>query len=165
MGLGSASAAVKENEARRLPRRPALQVAAAGPAPASPEGPLGDPDLAGDAEFSGALLGVLRDQRWENAAALGERARGAGADATVCDFLEDDVREATEALADIEAYFQESLEALARPTPAVLLERAADAGVLDRVDDLYVVLSNLRRRMVQVAAGVRRGPRFELTPP
>lgn len=79
-----------------------------------------------------------------------------GVDPVVCDFVEDDLREATEALSDIEAFFQESVEALLKPTASVLYDRAADASVFERLDHLYETLHNLRRRMVQVSARVRR---------
>lgn len=154
MIAGVALVAVQDNEtarARRLPRR-------------LPQLPVAEPAPVGeDAEFTGALLGVLRDQRWETAAALCERLRLRGVDRTVCDFLEDDLRQATETLADVEAFFQETMEALERPAAGPLTERASDASVLDRMDDLYQVLANLRRRMVQVAAGVRRS--HHLPPP
>lgn len=121
-----------------------------------PRRPAAPPPRDEDSEFAAALLGVLRDERWDRAESIGERLKARGIDPTVVDFVEDDLREATEALADIEAFFQESLEALSRPASSVLEERSADASVLERVDHLHLVLSGLRRRLVQVAAGVRR---------
>jgi len=121
-----------------------------------PRRPAASPRRDEDSEFAAALLGVLRDGRWDEAEAISRRLKARGVDPTVVGFVEDDLREATEALADIEVFFQESIEALLRPFSPVLEERAADASVLERVDHLHLVLSGLRRRLVQVAAGVRR---------
>ncbi len=138
-----------EAPVRPAPRRPAAQAPETVLAPPPPR-----PDE--DTEFAAALLGVLRDQRWDASGTVASRLRARGVDANVCHFVEDDLREATEALSDIEAFFQESLEALGRAAPGVLMAHASDAAILERVDHLHLVLSGLRRRLVQVAAGVRR---------
>lgn len=114
-----------------------------------------------DVELDGGLVAavgeMLRMQRADAAASLSASLAERGVDSNVCAFLEDDLREAADALADAEAFFQETIDALgaSSPSPNVLMERAADAGVLERVDYLHLVLSNMRRRLVQVAAGVR----------
>jgi hypothetical protein len=134
-----------------------------GPAPvaraAAQDAPTALAATADDAipdDLPAALLGLLHEQRDAAAARIEPALRRAGVDATVCAFVRDDVAQASQGLADLAAWLHESLEALARPTPSVLLERAADASVLAQVEDLQLTLAHLRRRLVQVAAGVRR---------
>lgn len=78
--------------------------------------------------------------------------------AVLIDFLEDDLREGLDALADVEAHFTDILELLRheRPSPIRLLEAAEDFRVLNRLESLMVVVAQLRRRMAQ-AAGALRG--------
>ncbi|MFW5879153.1 MAG: hypothetical protein ACOCVR_04960 [Myxococcota bacterium] len=120
-----------------------------------------DCEVVLDGALVAAASEMLRSQRIEAAGTISEDLASRGVDPTVCAFLEDDLREAADALADAEAYFQETVEALAgaRPSPGVLMERAADADVLERVDHLHQVLFNMRRRLVQVAAGIRHAER------
>jgi hypothetical protein len=143
-----------ETETRTLRRRP--EPVAAVPRPSEP--------AAADTLDGGLVAAVgelLRSQRSEGAATIASDLLARGVDPTVCAFLEDDLREAAEALADVDAFFQESLESLSAraPSPRVLTERAEDVAVLERVDHLHNVLSNLRRRLVQVAAGLRQSGR------
>lgn len=74
------------------------------------------------------------------------------------DFLEDDLREGLDALADVEAHFTDILDLLRheRPSPIRLVEAAEDFRVLNRLEYLMVVVAQLRRRLAQ-AAGKMRG--------
>ena len=75
-------------------------------------------------------------------------------DAVVLDFLEDDLREAGEALAAVASYVDEVERALggtaARKEEVLAL--AAGRGPLEQVEYLAGVLQTLRRRLVQVSA-------------
>ena len=106
-----------------------------------------------DPLFFTTLLGLLHESRWEAARRIGREMRSRGVDPAVCDFLEDDLVEAADALADLEAFFQEVVESLdvPRPSPGALSERAGDVAPLDRADHLHLTLTNLRRRLLQVA--------------
>lgn len=79
--------------------------------------------------------------------------------AVLADFLEDDLREGLDAVADVEAHFSEVLEALqdVRPTPIRLLDAADDLRVLERLEYLMVVVAQLRRRLAQAAGRLREG--------
>ena len=75
-------------------------------------------------------------------------------DSTVLvDFLEDDLREGLDAVADVEAHFTDILDLLqsGQPSPIRLLEAAEDFRVLHRLEYLTVVVSQLRRRLAQAA--------------
>lgn len=73
------------------------------------------------------------------------------------DFLEDDLREGFDAIADVEAHFVEVLDALRGPiTPLSLLDASEDLRVLQRLEYLLTVVSQLRRRLSQAAGRVRR---------
>jgi hypothetical protein len=79
--------------------------------------------------------------------------------AMLMDFLEDDLREGLDAIAEVEAHFTDILDALAddRPTPIRLLDAAEDFRVLNRIEYLMVVVAQLRRRLSQAAGKVREG--------
>ncbi len=74
------------------------------------------------------------------------------------DFLEDDLREGLDALAEVEAHFTDVLDLLRseRPTPIRLVDAAEDFRVLNRLEYLMVVVAQMRRRLAQ-AAGKMRG--------
>jgi hypothetical protein len=74
------------------------------------------------------------------------------------DFLEDDLREGFDAIADVEAHFVEVLDALRADhlTPLGLLDASEDLRVLQRLEYLLTVVSQLRRRLSQAAGRVRR---------
>jgi hypothetical protein len=69
------------------------------------------------------------------------------------DFLEDDLREGLDAIAEVEAHFTDIVETLRseRPSPIRLLDAAEDFRVLNRIEDLLVVVAQLRRRLAQAA--------------
>lgn len=75
------------------------------------------------------------------------------------DFLEDDLREGLEAVADVEAHFTDILDLLRteKPTPIRLLDAAEDFRVLQRLEYLTVVVSQLRRRLGQAAGTLKNG--------
>jgi len=72
----------------------------------------------------------------------------------VLDFLSDDLREARESLAVLQAYLGGIETALAGPdvTQQKLLALSLGGGPIDQIDYLAEVLSGVRRRMAQVAA-------------
>jgi len=80
--------------------------------------------------------------------------------AVLLDFLEDDLREGLDAVADVEAHFTDVLDVLrsGRPTPIRLLEAAEDFRVLNRLEYLMVVVAQLRKRLAQSAAKLRGEP-------
>lgn len=83
------------------------------------------------------------------AAALPERE-----DTTVLvDFLEDDLREGLNAIADVEAHFTDVLDLLRgdRVTARKLVDAADDLRALQRLEYLIVVVAQLRRRLSQAA--------------
>jgi hypothetical protein len=73
------------------------------------------------------------------------------------DFLEDDLREGFEAIAEVEEHFSEVMNTLSsgRVSPVALLEVAEDFRVLNRLEYLNVVVAQLRRRLSQAAAKLR----------
>lgn len=79
--------------------------------------------------------------------------------AVLLDFLEDDLREGLDAIAEVEAHFTDILDSLAseRPTPIRLLDAAEDFRVLNRIEYLMVVVAQLRRRLSQAAGKLREG--------
>lgn len=82
--------------------------------------------------------------------------------AIVLDFIEDDLREGLEAISEVEAHFTDVLDALRadKVTPISLLDVAEDFRVLNRIEYLMVVVSQLRRRLGQAAGKMReRAPR------
>jgi hypothetical protein len=74
------------------------------------------------------------------------------------DFLEDDLREGLEAIADVEAHFTDVLDTLrsGRLTPLRLTDAAEDFRVLNRLEYLMVVVGQLRRRLCQAAGKMQR---------
>ncbi len=74
------------------------------------------------------------------------------------DFLEDDLREGLDAVAEVELHFTDIIETLRedRLTPIHLLEAAEDFRVLNRLEYLMVTVAQLRRRLAQAAGRVRR---------
>lgn len=70
------------------------------------------------------------------------------------DFLEDDLREARDALAEVAHHLDATDALLLDPgaTRGELVEKALDGAPLERLDYLSAVLGNLRKRLVQVAA-------------
>lgn len=78
--------------------------------------------------------------------------------AVLLDFLEDDLREGLDAIAEVEAHFTDILDVLRneRPSPIRLLEAAEDFRVLHRIEYLMVVVAQLRRRMSQAAGRLRK---------
>jgi hypothetical protein len=77
----------------------------------------------------------------------------------VLDFLEDDLREGLSAIGDVEAHFIDVLNALGSDDPKAgrLLDAAGDLEVLQRLEYLLIVASQLRRRLCQIAGQVGRG--------
>jgi hypothetical protein len=76
----------------------------------------------------------------------------------VLDFLEDDLREGLAAIGDVEAHFTGVLDTLgsADSRPERLLDAADDVQVLQRLEYLLLVATQLRRRLCQVARRVGR---------
>lgn len=77
------------------------------------------------------------------------------------DFLEDDLREGFEAAAEVEGHFRQILETLEsrQLSPVALIEAGEDFRILNRLDYLHVVVSQLRRRLSQAAGKLRETPR------
>lgn len=75
------------------------------------------------------------------------------------DFLEDDLKEGLEAIADVEAHFTDILDTLRsdKLRPISLLECADDLRALQRLEYLLVVVAQLRRRLSQAAGKMRAG--------
>ncbi len=82
--------------------------------------------------------------------------------AVVLDFIEDDLREGLDAIAEVEAHFTDILDTLRadQVSPITLLDAAEDFRVLNRIEYLMVVVAQLRRRLSQAAGKMReRAPR------
>ncbi|XXF75853.1 hypothetical protein P2318_22695 [Myxococcaceae bacterium GXIMD 01537] len=79
--------------------------------------------------------------------------------AVLLELLEDDLREGLDALGDVEAHFTDVLEALqgAGRSPRALVDAADDARVLQRLDYLVLVVTQLRRRLSRAAGMMRHG--------
>jgi hypothetical protein len=79
--------------------------------------------------------------------------------AVLLDFLEDDLREGLDAIADVEAHFTDVLDLLRNDgaSPIRLMEAAEDFRVLNRLEYLMVVVAQLRRRLSQAAGKMREG--------
>jgi hypothetical protein len=86
--------------------------------------------------------------------ALRRRLGGGAREHVVLDFLEDDLREARAALAGVASYVANVDAALSEGVPSRdrLLSLAMGGGPIERIDDLAQLLSNVRRRLAQVAA-------------
>ncbi|RKG53743.1 hypothetical protein D7X30_30260 [Corallococcus sp. AB011P] len=81
-------------------------------------------------------------------------------DSTVLlDFVEDDLREGLDALGDVQAHFHDLLLALHRETltPVALMNAGENLHVLQRLEDLHEVVTQLRRRLSQAAGMIRNG--------
>lgn len=78
-------------------------------------------------------------------------------DRVICDLLADDLAQARGALGELGRYLDGLVEALGegRLSPEALFDRAEDPGPLDEIDALAATLSNLRRRVAQVAGRER----------
>ncbi len=81
--------------------------------------------------------------------------------AVVVDFIEDDIREGLDAVSEVESHFTDILDALRseQVTPIALLNVAEDFRVLNRIEYLMVVVSQLRRRLSQAAGQLRERAR------
>ncbi|MFO0597054.1 MAG: hypothetical protein U0228_17190 [Myxococcaceae bacterium] len=80
--------------------------------------------------------------------------------AVVLDFIEDDLREGLDAIAEVEAHFTDILDTMRaeKVTPIKLLDAAEDFRVLNRIEYLMVVVAQLRRRLSQAAGKMREKP-------
>jgi hypothetical protein len=78
--------------------------------------------------------------------------------AVLLDFLEDDLREGLQAIAEVEAHFTDVVELLreGKPSAIRLLEVADDFRALSRLEYLFVVVSQLRKRLSQAAGQLTR---------
>lgn len=78
--------------------------------------------------------------------------------AVLVDFIEDDLREGLDAVAEVEGHFSDIIEALrsGNPSPIRLLDAAEDFRVLNRIEYLMVVVAQLRRRLSQAAGRVQQ---------
>jgi hypothetical protein len=78
--------------------------------------------------------------------------------AVLIDFLEDDLREGLQAIAEVEGHFTDIIEVLRqeRPSAIRLLEVADDFRALSRLEYLFVVVSQLRKRLSQAAGQLGR---------
>jgi hypothetical protein len=70
------------------------------------------------------------------------------------EFIEDDLREGSHALDEVQAYFADILRLLSSTDTraADLIDLADDTAVLDQLDYLVVVVNNLRRRVLHLAS-------------
>jgi hypothetical protein len=87
--------------------------------------------------------------------ALRQRLSGRSArEHVVLDFLSDDLREAREALGNVQRYVQGIERAMTDPrlTQQQLLALALGGGPAEQLDYLAEMLANTRRRLAQVAA-------------
>jgi hypothetical protein len=73
--------------------------------------------------------------------------------AVLVDFLEDDLREGLDAIGEVEEHFTDIIATLRtdRPSAIRLLDAAEDFRVLNRIEYLMVVVSQLRKRLSQAA--------------
>ncbi len=78
----------------------------------------------------------------------------------VLDFLEDDLREGLLAINEVEAHFTDVLDALGaqKLRPITLINASEDFRVLERLEYLMVVVSQLRRRLSQAAGHLKSHP-------
>lgn len=77
------------------------------------------------------------------------------------DFIEDDLREGLDAIADVEAHFSDVVEALRdeKLSPVRLVDLADDLRVLNKLEYLMVLASQLRRRLTLAAGKLHSVPR------
>jgi hypothetical protein len=80
--------------------------------------------------------------------------------AVLVDLLEDDLREGLDALGDVECHFADVLDALRmeRPSPVALVAVGDDQLVLERLQVLEGVVTQVRRRLSQAAGMLRQLP-------
>jgi hypothetical protein len=80
--------------------------------------------------------------------------------AVLVDLLGDDLREGLDALGDVECHFADVLDAmrLERPSPINLISMGDDQLVLERLEVLVGVVSQVRRRLSQAAGMMRQLP-------
>ncbi|MBN1209593.1 MAG: hypothetical protein JXB05_32390 [Myxococcaceae bacterium] len=80
--------------------------------------------------------------------------------AVLVDLLGDDLREGLDALGDVECHFADVLDAmrLARPSPISLISAGDDQLILERLEVLVGVVSQVRRRLSQAAGMMRQLP-------
>lgn len=85
---------------------------------------------------------------------LRRQMRRAGDDPVRVDLIEDDLREGLKTVELVHEYFDDVLSMLASPATRGrdLVDLADDPQVLDQLDYLVVVVNNLRKRMLQLAA-------------
>ncbi|MGQ0506659.1 MAG: hypothetical protein ACT4TC_15210 [Myxococcaceae bacterium] len=77
------------------------------------------------------------------------------------DFVEDHLREGLAVIADVEAHFTDILDTLrgGRPlSPIALLETGDDARVLQQLEILHAVATQLKRRLSQAAGRIKAAP-------
>src|SRR3954454_10101076 len=76
------------------------------------------------------------------------------------DLLGDDLREGLDALGDVECHFADVLDAmrLERPSPFALVSVGDDQLVLERLEVLDRVVTQVRRRLSQAAGMMRQLP-------
>jgi hypothetical protein len=103
-------------------------------------------------------------QRFDDGGEVGEAIDGLrrrlfrrSSDRVLCDFLEDDLVQAREALEGIGAYLDDLVETLGEGdgAPEQLFEKADDPAPIDQIDQLQIILSSLRRRLALVAGRSR----------
>lgn len=80
--------------------------------------------------------------------------------AVLVDLLGDDLREGLDALGDVECHFADVLDAMRmeRPSPINLISLGDDQLVLERLEVLVGVVSQVRRRLSQAAGMMRQLP-------
>ncbi|WP_224245861.1 hypothetical protein [Hyalangium gracile] len=80
--------------------------------------------------------------------------------AVLVDLLGDDLREGLDALGDVECHFADVLDAMRmeRPSPIALISLGDDQLVLERLEVLVGVVSQVRRRLSQAAGMMRQLP-------
>jgi hypothetical protein len=80
--------------------------------------------------------------------------------AVLVDLLGDDLREGLDALGDVECHFADVLDAmrLERPSPINLISVGDDQLVLERLEVLVGVVSQVRRRLSRAAGMMRQLP-------
>jgi hypothetical protein len=80
--------------------------------------------------------------------------------AVLVDLLGDDLREGLDALGDVECHFADVLDAMrmGRPSPITLISLGDDQLVLERIEVLVGVVSQVRRRLSQAAGLMRQLP-------
>lgn len=80
--------------------------------------------------------------------------------AVLVDLLGDDLREGLDALGDVECHFADVLDAMRmeRPSPINLISVGDDQLVLERLEVLVGVVSQVRRRLSQAAGMMRQLP-------